>query len=245
MKQTRLIMGMPITITILDISAQTGDFNEVFTVFKKIDSQFSPYKKTSEVSRLNRKELLLEDISQEMREIFRLSDITKRESNGYFDIYRNGVLDPSGIVKGWAIQKAADMLKSKGFKNFYLDAGGDIQVSGKNADGKGWKIGIRNPFNRLEHVKTIRLLSGAVATSGTAMRGKHIYNPHAKYSAVDEIMSITVVASSIYDADRFATAAFAMGKKGIQFIQGKKDLEGYMIDKEGMATFTTGFGMYA
>ena len=70
MKQTRLIMGMPITIEIVDTSALQRDFNDVFTLFKKIDATFSPYKITSEVSRLNRKELMPSDISPEMKEIF-------------------------------------------------------------------------------------------------------------------------------------------------------------------------------
>jgi thiamine biosynthesis lipoprotein len=245
MKQTRLIMGMPITIEIVDTSALQRDFNDVFTLFKKIDATFSPYKITSEVSRLNRKELMPSDISPEMKEIFELAEQTKKESNGYFDVYRNGILDPSGIVKGWAIKKAADLLKGKGFKNFYVEAGGDIQVAGRSARWEDWAIGIRNPFDYAENVKIIHLSSGAVATSGTTVRGKHIYDPTSGYKAADQILSMTVVADSILNADRFATAAFAMGKKGIRFIESKKDIEGYMIDKEGIATLTTGFEKYA
>jgi len=245
MKLTRLIMGMPITIEIIDIFALQRDFNDVFTLFKKIDATFSPYKITSEVSRLNRKELQPEDMSLEMREVLQLAEQTKKESDGYFDVYRNGILDPSGIVKGWAIKKAADLLTNKGFKNFYVEAGGDIQVMGKNAAGENWRIGIKNPLDHTQHVKIISLSSGAVATSGTAVRGAHIYDPTSGYKVADQILSLTVVADSIYDADRFATAAFAMGTKSIQFIQHKKGLEGYMIDTEGIATLTTGFEKYA
>lgn len=237
-------MGMPVTLEIIDISAARRDFNDVFTLFKKIDATFSPYKITSEVSRLNRKELKLADISPEMKEILQLAEQTKKESDGYFDVYRNGILDPSGIVKGWAIKKAVDLLKGKGFKNFYVEAGGDIQVTGKNAAGEDWVIGIRNPFDYAENVKIIHLSSGGVATSGTVVRGEHIYDPTLGYKAVDQILSMTVVADSIYDADRFATAAFAMGKKGIEFIESKKDLEGYMIDREGIGTMTTRFEKY-
>jgi thiamine biosynthesis lipoprotein len=122
-----------------------------------------------------------------------------------------------------------------------IDAGGDIQVHGHNPDGEPWKIGLRNPFNRDEIVKTITTSSDGVATSGTAVRGQHIYNPKLPESPIEEIVSLTVIGPNIYEADRFATAAFAMGRSGVVFIESRPELEGYVIDREGMATLTSGF----
>lgn len=237
-------MGMPIIIEIVDPQATTTDFKEAFSLFKKIDAQFSPYKRTSEVSRINRKELNERDYSVEMCEILRLSEETKRETKGYFDVYRNGYFDPSGIVKGWAIQKVYTLLKNKGFKNFYINAGGDVQVSGINSRGEKWSVGIRHPFEKEKMVKVVTLENCGIATSGTYLRGEHIYDPSEKAKRVDDIVGLTVIGRDIYDADRYATAAFAMGKKGINFINSLSGYAGYMIDREGVGTYTQNFEKY-
>lgn len=243
MHETRLIMGMPITIVILDDSATLADLSTVFAYFEAVDNVFSTYKPESEISKINRGELLLAQASEEMRQIFTLSAQTKKETGGYFDIQHNGAYDPSGIVKGWAIRNAADMLKTWGFQNFYIDAGGDIQVAGKK-NGHPWRVGIRNPFNRNEHVKVLLLTDQGIATSGTAIRGQHIYNPHNTDDPLSDIVSITVIGPDVYEADRFATAAFAMGREGIRFIEKLAGFEGYMIDTHRRATLTSGLERY-
>ncbi|MGH7193526.1 MAG: FAD:protein FMN transferase, partial [Candidatus Saccharimonadales bacterium] len=81
-------------------------------------------------------------------------------------------------------------------------------------------------------------------TSGTAIRGQHIYDPHRPDKPIEEIVSLTVIGPDIYEADRFATAAFAMGKAGIGFIGSLDGFEGYMIDAAKQATFTDGFEGY-
>ena len=243
MKQTRLIMGMPITLEVLDASATQSDLDAIFAYFVSVDETFSTYKDTSEISRINRGELLPTQYSEGMKEILALSAQTKEETDGYFDILRNGIYDPSGIVKGWAIQNAAKILQAKGLRNFYIDAGGDIQVAG-NKNGNPWRVGIRNPFNRNEYVKVLEITDQGVATSGTAIRGQHIYDPYRRDTPLLDIASITIIGPNIYEADRFATAAFAMGKRGIYFIEKLAGFEGYMIDKHAMATYTSGFERY-
>nr|HET6901029.1 FAD:protein FMN transferase [Ktedonobacteraceae bacterium] len=243
MKQTRLLMGMPITIEVVDSSVTQDDLDRVFAYFVSVDDRFSTYKDTSEISKINRGELSAAQYSEEMQTILALSEQTKRDTRGYFDIQHDGMLDPSGIVKGWAIHNAAKMLKAWGFRHFYVDAGGDIQVSG-HKNGNLWRIGIRNPFNRNENVKVLALTDRGVATSGTAIRGQHIYDPYNPNTMLLDVASITVIGPNIYEADRFATAAFAMGKKGIQFIEKLAGFEGYMIDAQARATFTSGFERY-
>jgi FAD:protein FMN transferase len=125
-----------------------------------------------------------------------------------------------------------------------VDAGGDIQTSGKSSRGKKWTVGIKNPFKQEEIVKILSVGGEGVATSGTYIRGQHIYDPKDKSKKLEEIVSLTVIGPNIYEADRFATAAFAMGPEGIHFIEKLPGLEGYMIDKRGIATETTGFKKY-
>lgn len=232
-------MGMPVTINIIDNFATDEDINEVFSYLHHLDKKFSTYIKDSEISKINRKEIKSGNYSNEMKKILDLCEITKNQTNGYFDIEKNGVLDPSGIVKGYAIYEAAKILKKK-YKNFYIEIAGDIQAFGKNEKKKEWKVGIKNPFNKNKIIKVVNLTNQAIATSGNYERGRHIYNPKTKKN-VDEIASITVVAANIFDADRFATAAFAMGEKGIKFIASLKGIEGYMIKNDRSAIFTQGF----
>lgn len=242
-KQTRIIMGMPITVELVDRSASKADLKKIFDYFKYVDGKFSTYKKTSEISQFNQGQITQTDFSPDMKTIFELAQQTKDQTQGFFDINYQGKYDPSGIVKGWAIYQAAQILKKSGLKNFYIEAGGDIQTGGHNSQGQNWQVGIRNPFNQSEIVKVLALSGGGVATSGTYIRGQHIYNPHTGQQ-LTEVVSLTVVGPNIYEADRFATAAFAMGKPGIGFIERLKGLEGYMIDQDGVATLTSGFSKY-
>lgn len=236
-------MGMPITVEIVGSEVDVKTFKEVFDYFKYVDGKYSTYKPDSEISLINAG-LPKKSWSREMKMILKMCEQTKRQTNGYFDIIRGGQRDPSGLVKGWAIQNAADILAKRGYHNFYIDAGGDIQVSGKNAKGKSWQVGIRNPFNRDEIIKTITLSTEGVATSGTYIRGQHIHNPLRPNEEIKGIVALTVIGSDIYNVDRFATAAYAMGKKGIEFIEKLKGYEGYMINKDKTATMTSGFDRY-
>jgi len=239
MKQTEHSMGMPITVCIVDARPdRERAMSDTFAYFRAIDAQYSTYKDTSEISQINTG-LPRSQWSKEMQLVFGLCEQTKRETHGMFDIKRpDGMLDPSGLVKGWAINNAARQLKARGFRDFYVDAGGDIQPHGNNGEGGAWRFGIRNPFDRTQIVKTLYVHDEGVATSGTSIRGQHIYNP--KGNAPIDIVSLTVIGPNIYEADRFATAGFAMGRAGINFIEHLPALEGYMIDSKGIATMTSG-----
>lgn len=233
-------MGMPVTVEI--VGGDAGALETVFDYFKVVDERFSTYKPESEISKINRNELPLNGYSDEMREVFALAKTTEEQCGGYFSIFRpDGLIDPSGIVKSWAIRNAAALVEGMGYQNYFIDVGGDIQPHGTDAEGKEWTIGIRNPFNRTEIVKVIRPGGRGVATSGTYIRGQHIYNPRNPGAPLEDIVSMTVVGPDVYEADRFATAAFAMGKDGIMFIEQLPGFEGYAIDAEGIAVQTSGF----
>lgn len=242
MKDTRIIMGMPVTIEVVD-RCKKKDLEDIFSYFVWVDNMFSTFKKNSEISKINRGEIDKKDFSKEMNNVLKLCEKTKKETNGFFDIKQNDKMDPSGIVKGWAILSAAKILKEKGFENYYVDAGSDIQISGKNKDCALWSLGIRHPFVKDQIVKILNVTNCGVATSGIYERGTHISNPKTKKPA-DEIVSLTVIGPNILEADRFSTGAFPMGKEAINFIEKTKELEGYMIDKDGIGTSTSGFDKY-
>jgi FAD:protein FMN transferase len=244
MKQTRLLMGMPVTVEIVDAAQDDPLFEQVFAYFEYVDEKFSTYKEQSEISLINRGALALEEASYDMRTVFALAESMRERTDGYFDIRCTGGYDPSGLVKGWAISNAAEILRQAGRENFYVEAGGDFQIAGTNANGKPWRVGIRSPFQVEEIVKVLAIGDGAVATSGTYIRGQHIYNPLDRGQAIMDVVSMTVVGTDIYTADCYATAAFAMGRAGIGFLESLVGFEGYMIDAERQATFTSGFSRY-
>lgn len=236
-------MGMPVTVEIADSNNKENDIEDVFAYLRHIDEVFSTYKETSEIEKINRGEILPDQYSDEMNNILDLCEQTKRETGGYFDIYIKGKLDPSGLVKGYAINEAANILSRKGYKNYYVDIAGDVQVVGLNAENKPWAIGIRNPFNEKEVIKIVHVSNRGVATSGTYIRGNHIYDPVHNKPATD-IVSLTVIGPNIYEADRFSTPAFAMGIEGINWLEKQFGLEGYLITHDKRAIFTSGFSQY-
>lgn len=240
MKVTRLLWDMPITVAVEDTGVTEADINKIYEYFTEVDKIFSTFKADSEMSQINRGEIKPEDASTEMKEVLKLSEQTRQETGGYFDIHRDGQLDPLGLVKGWAVQRAAEKLRKMGYNRFFIDAGGDIQTAGKN-----WIVGIRNPFNRKENVQIMKLWGEGIATSGTYIRGQHVVNPKKPGGKITDIVSLSVIGPNVYEADRMATAAFAMGKKGIEFISRQPQLSGYMIDINGVATMTPGWKKYA
>jgi len=242
MRETRILMGMPITVEV--VGAETrAVIDDAFAYFEGVDRRFSTYKADSEIEAINHGYIMLDDYSAPMREVLDLAEQTRRETDGFFDMRRpNGLLDPSGIVKGWAIREAARLIAASGARDFYVDAGGDIQSCGRNAAGAEWSVGIRSPFAEDEIIKVVYPRGRGVATSGSYVRGRHIRNPHSPGDPLADIVSMTVIGPDILEADRFATAAFAMGREGIYFIERRPELEGYAVDRSGRAIPTSGFG---
>jgi thiamine biosynthesis lipoprotein len=254
MRETKHIMGMHVTVEIRDAFGSENKTPEqgcnlVFDYLTYIDETFSTYKDSSEISKINRGEISESEYSSDMTEIMRLAQLTNEQTQGYFNINQpSGGIDPSGVVKGWAIWQASLILQTAGFNYFYIDVGGDIQTSvpeeNFEAPVQNWRAGIRNPFNVEEIVKVVELSNQGMATSGSYERGQHIYNPLQPDEQLNDVVSITVLGPNIYEADRFATAAFAMGRVGIEFIEAQPNLEGYQIDRQGMAIQTSNFEDY-
>jgi len=247
MTETRIVMGMPITVVVPeDAGSEAEDrarvvsaVGDVFAYLESVDRQFSPFKEESEVSAVRRGEVRRENASDEMRRVLKLCEETKSMTNGYFDAWAGGIFDPSGLVKGYSLHRAARMLSTAGFTCYAVDGAGDIEMKGLLEGGKPWSVGIRNPFSPDTIVKVVELTDCGIATSGNYIRGAHIYDPTSGERAHD-IASITVIAANVFEADRLATAAFAMGRQGIEFLASLSGIEAYMVDHDSEATYTPG-----
>jgi thiamine biosynthesis lipoprotein len=212
--------------------------DDVFAWLHEVDRRFSTYKDDSEVNRLHRREIRIEQCSADLRYVLDQCAELWQRTDGYFDAYATGRLDPSGYVKGWSVQVASERLAAAGAPNHLVDAGGDIQTRGRPAPGAEWEIGIRHPW---EHDKVCFVLSGtdlAVATSGIYERGLHVINPRTGEPA-GILRSVTVVGRDLGLADAYATAAVAMGTAGLSWLAGLADHECAVITEEGRA-YTSG-----
>jgi thiamine biosynthesis lipoprotein len=190
------------------------------------DARFSTYREDSEIRRLDRGELLVADASADVREVLERCVALREETSGFFDVRATGRLDPSALVKGWAAQRAADML---GATDFCLNAGGDVI-----ARGSGWRVGIQHPLERDAIAARVSASDLAVATSGTYERGPHI-------ASDGEVLSVTVTGPDLGTADAYSTAAFAMGAAGPEWTLRMHGYEAMTILTGGHVLCTPGF----
>ncbi|MEH0986346.1 FAD:protein FMN transferase [Micromonospora sp. CPCC 205556] len=190
---------------------------ETFDWLREVDARFSTYRDDSEVCRLDRGELALAEASADLRAVLERCADLWGATDGYFDAYATGRLDPSGYVKGWSAQVASDRLVAAGAVNHCLNAGGDIRVRGRSSAGRPWRIGVRHPWDA---AATCLVLTGtdlAVATSGVYERGHHVIDPRRGEPARG-LRSVTVLGADLGVADAYATAAVAMGAAGIGWL---------------------------
>lgn len=237
MHRVEQIMGTAIGLDIAG-SADPGLARRMadatFAWFHEVDDRFSTFKHGSEVNRLDRAELAIEDCSEGLRWVLSESARLRDETGGYFDVYAAGHLDPSGFVKGWSVQVASDRLAAAGLTDHCLNAGGDVRVRGCDGDGAPWRIGIQHPFES-QHISWVLSAADlAVATSGTYERGFHVLDPFSGDPA-RELCSVTVTGGDLGRADAYATAAIAMGVKGLDWLAGLAGYECAVVTADGRA----------
>lgn len=228
-------MGMPISVDIPNNNDQKI-FNKLFEICEDTDNRFSPYKATSELSKLWRGAIKERDSSPDMQYI--ISECKKYEklTDGYFSPNFAKRFNPTGYVKAWCIQRMVDYLKSENIEIYLINAGGDI-VAASNGTHK-WDIAIANPFNTAEPIASLNVDNLCIATSGSYERGSHIINPH-NGEAATELASVTIFGPKIENADVFATAVYAMGEeKGITFIKTQKAYNAIIVRPDGTITTT-------
>ena len=234
-------MGMPFSLALrgrhttsrLAIEA----WEAVLTDLRRMDAIFSPYRPESWVSRYNRGEVRREDAPQPVREVWAIGELAAEESGGAFSILlgKPGTtrrLDPSGVVKGWAAERAAEHLRRLHDTDFALSAGGDIACRTLDPAASPWRIGVENPHQPSRLVAVVPVRSGGVATSGHAHRGAHVIDARTGCSPVG-LASVTVVAATLTAADADATSAYAMGVAGSDWLRGRPGRVGLVVTAEG------------
>ena len=204
-----------------------------------VDSRFSTYKPDSQISRLANGSLTLAECDLVVSEVLSRCDDMTEATQGWFTCTPAGRLDPSGFVKGWAIERASTILRDAGFTDHCVNGGGDIQVRGESAPGRPWRIGLSDPTDPNHLVAIVSGQDFAVATSGTSERGRHIIDPHTTRPA-DALASLTLVGRHLSDVDALATAAFAMGDAAYAWTHARTDLQALAVTRDGAIWWTPG-----
>jgi thiamine biosynthesis lipoprotein len=229
-------MGTVFSIDVRAPGVHPEAVREVVRWLHWVDATFSTYRADSEISRLRQGTLTLGDCAPEVGEVLRRCAELAEETDGYFDCRYAGVLDPTGYVKGWAIERASDLLAAAGSVNHCVNGGGDVQCVGAAAPGRPWRIGIADPLHPGRLLGSVEGERLAVATSGTAERGRHIVDPHGG-RAVDRYASVTVSGTHLAEVDAYATAAFAMGERAAGWLRGRA-LSALLVDADGTTSST-------
>lgn len=239
------IMGLPISIHVRGPQALgTGAAAAVeaaFAALRTDETMFSTWRPDSPVSRIKDGRDRLVDAHPRIRHVAALCELAGHRTGGSFAAWLPGAdgrqhFDPTGLVKGWAVEQAftallAD-LRKLGPHDALICAGGDIAVACSRNDTPSWVVAVEDPRDRSQSLRSLELRTGAVATSGTAARGKHIVDP-ATGAAADGLLSATVIGPKLTWADVYATAAFVKGPAALPWIATLSDHAGILVATDG------------
>ncbi|MFI0510052.1 FAD:protein FMN transferase [Streptomyces sp. WSLK1-5] len=236
MHRVEHVMGFPVSLRVDDEHVPESAADAVFAWLREVDARFSPFKEDSEVSRHDRGELSAAALSADLREILALCEHYRVATGGAFDVRPPGRrLDPCAVVKGWSVQRASELLRAAGASRFVLNAGGDVVAAGGP-----WRVGVRHPEHADKLCTVLSLTDGAVATSARYERGDHILDARTGRPATG-LLSLTVVAPTLTEADAVATAAFALGPEGVDWAASLDGCEVFAVDARRQALRTPGF----
>ncbi|MGW3030657.1 FAD:protein FMN transferase [Streptomyces sp. NPDC001178] len=236
MHRVEHVMGFPVSLRVDDEDVLESAADAVFAWLREVDARFSPFKPDSEVSRHGRGELARGELSDDLAEVLDLCEHYRIATGGAFDVRLPGRgLDPCAVVKGWSVQRAAELLKAAGAQRFVLNAGGDVVAAGGP-----WRVGVRHPEYADKLCTVLELTDGAVATSARYERGDHIIDGRTGLPATG-LLSLTVVAATLTEADSVATAAFALGVTGVEWAASLPGCEVFAVDADEQVLRTEGF----
>ncbi len=238
------VMGMPISIDVRDQVAQDRPgqverlFERCFAWLHEVDGMFSLWRPDTAMARLNSGRTTLVDAPREVLEVLRLCARYSARTDGLFSARRpDGAVDPTGLVKGWAVARIGRLLLDAGLRHWCINAAGDVLVHGQARPGEGWAVGISDPFDRGRLMDTLNLTAGAVATSGTGERGSHIWDP-ASGGRAEGLRAATVVARDMVRADAVATAAVARGADACRWLETFGGVQGLVVRADGAVEAT-------
>ncbi|MFG3547800.1 FAD:protein FMN transferase [Streptomyces sp. NPDC047725] len=211
--------------------------DEAEALLHHVDAVFSPFRADSAVSRVRRGDAVPEEWEPELREVLGLCADAQRRTDGWFSSWHSGVFDPSGLVKGWAVERAALVLREAGAEHLCLNGGGDVQLHGGP-----WRVGIAHPLLPGTCAAVVESTAGplGVATSGPAERGCHIVDPHTGTPAAPALASLTVTGPSLAEADMLATAAYCRGAEARDWLSGLPGVTAFAVTPDGETWATRG-----
>ena len=224
------IVDVDIASSLVSEDGLNQGMQQVIDFCKQVDADFSTYIDTSWITRLRTNQIEITSCPPSVQEVWQLCLRAKHLTDGAFDPWAvEGGFDPSGLVKGWAADKCADLLVTLGIEHVQVNAAGDLSLRGGFYDGvvKPWRIGVVNPQNREEVVETFEISDGAIATSGSYERGAHINDPYTGLIAIGA-KSATVVGPLGWLCDALATALMVAGEDGAKYFA-QPELEGYQV----------------
>jgi thiamine biosynthesis lipoprotein len=232
-------MGMPASLLLRGLVLDDADVavEAMYDELRRVDALFSTYSEDSDVSRIRRGELTAAAADPLVQEVLALCKQAKTATGGWFDVDLPGGLDPSGLVKGWAIERAMGMLSQLEGIDVCVNVGGDVAV---RSAGDPFVIGIEDPHDRSRVLAAVPVSAGGLATSGTSARGLHILDPHSGRPA-DALASVSVVGPSLLWADVYATAAFARGHGALAWLATVPSYDGLVVHHDGRLESTEGW----
>jgi FAD:protein FMN transferase len=238
------IMGLPISIHLRGPSVRNTGVHDLvqaaYDELRAIDLLFSTYRPDSEVSRINRGDMGLTDAHPLLTEVAGLCDLARERTDGCFESWLPGPhggtwWDPSGVVKGWAAERAARRLARIAGHDVTVNAGGDIAIVPGRDDSTPWRIAIEDPAPYADGrpLAVVPLAAGGIATSGTGARGRHILDPRSGLPA-DAVRAVTVVGPSLLWADVYATAAMVKGAAAADWLESLAEYDGLVVGPDGV-----------
>ncbi|GAA4520677.1 FAD:protein FMN transferase [Nonomuraea ferruginea] len=236
-------MGTHVSVdirTALPTRELTPVLDHAFRWLRWVEETFDPDDEDSQIFRLNRGQTLRQ--VPELVEVLHRCDELSKATDGWFEARIDGRVDPSGYIKGWALERLSRALTQSGAVDHLIDAGGDIRVRGSASPGKRWRIGVRDPKTGVVR-RVLFAHDLAVATSGRA----EIVNPRTG-ERQEALSSVTVLGPDLGVADAYATAMYAMGpvlarRFGIEL--GEGPYQSLIVTRDGQEFGTPGLAAYS
>ena len=233
----------------LEVAATDHALEIACAILHEADAIFSTYKPESQISQLAAGRVSVAECSPVVSEIWDACESWNKVTDGWFNAFTaQNTFDPSGLVKTWAARRAAESLIEAGVIDFTLNAGGDILIADAASATRDWRVGLAKPVSIASSQAgafAVLNLKGtefrAVATSGSAERGNHIWNPKTPDSVPGgQLVQVTVVARDLVEADVWATAAFAEGLGCLARLDREPNIEALCVLADGQIAATPG-----
>lgn len=207
---------------------------EVRDLLTMLDHRFSHFRDDSEVVHWLRGDRISSQAAADIEYVLRECRRLYEDSGGVFDARnpRTGRLDTAGYAKGYAIRQAGELLLDRGLGDFMVGVGGDVHVAGRASADRPWRVAVQDPRRRHAVLALVETEDGAVATSGRAERGDHIWGADPS----SPLLSFTVVGPDIALADAYATVGFVLGERGMAWVRRHEGYRSFVVRADGSMT---------